>query len=950
MDSEHQSGGEPPVSTDAQRFARLEKHFNAAIALEGSARRAYVESACADAAERRELELLLAAAPDATARFAEVLPRALVETAAAADEALIGERIGPWRIVDQLGHGGMGTVYGAERADGAYTQRAAIKLIRGIGHSAELRARFVAERQILARLDHPGIARLLDGGEWRGVPWLAMERIDGQPIDVWCAGRPVRDCLQVFRQICDAVQYAHRNLVIHRDIKPSNILVDAAGKPHLLDFGIAKLLDEEAAGESVHTQLRMLTPEYASPEQLLGQPVTTACDVYSLGVLLYRMLTGAGMRMEGAELSPVERAVTAAMPMPPSRALLKSSPTPQLRQRASELQGDLDAIALKALRSDAGERYASVAALEEDIGRYLRLEPVQARREGAGYVLGRFVRRHRGSLAVAASVLMAVIGLVAYYTYRLEQSRNQATLAAQQALRAKADTDAVADFLIELFAEADPNQRKPDKSLRQVLEQGTERVTKDLASQPLVAARVQRALGQAWTGLGDYERAATVLADAQARYEVELGPLSEPALQARMDRARALSGWGHMEDAYALMRDAWAQIDMGTPSATALNVSVLLMLTNTWQTVAHDNGALLAVLDRARAMIETLDSSQRLKLTADEAQQRCRLLAEFRHDDDTLRACRRSVDLDRELHGEDDIIVGKDWVRLARATLDTGAVAVGREAEQKARAIYQQYYQPDNRNWSNLDYLKHALCITQGDYACAAAYSARAAKPVPAAASKAERTEYTRRFVSRTFLLGEARDPARADAALAILAVQPDAAFGGDPYMDAFEHDFIPYWVQLMLGRSAAALQHAEAYFEWVRQRLGETDENTARARLAVANAAMAQHPPQIERARVLSERAMHDASQEFLYPGPGRAEWLTLQARLNNDPAPALEALEIWRRCGIATGLTVRTLEAAADLLPPNDARVATFRAEAAAIVARARAAVEATSSGTDQ
>ena len=380
-------------------------------------RGAWLEAACAGApALRAEVDSLLAAHADAAmdTRLDEPIvlrpPR----------HTLLGADVGPWRVTGVLGEGGMGTVYRAERHDGAYDRTVALKMLRA-ADSRRLAGRFRDERRTLARLEHAGIARLYDGGvDPDGRPYLAMELVDGVPITAWARGEPVPGVapgpppsvearLRVFVQACEAVAYAHARLIVHRDLKPSNLLVaageaaDALPQVRLLDFGIAKLLDDDdAEAERTRTLLGPLTPAYAAPEQLRGEPVTTATDVYSLGLLLYEVLTGERpYSAAGLSLTELERRLDA----PPPRPSETAAPT-----AARRLRGDLDTVVLQALAPEPERRYASAAALAEDLRRHLAGLPVSARAPTAGYRLLSFARRHRAGVAAGAVALLALVG------------------------------------------------------------------------------------------------------------------------------------------------------------------------------------------------------------------------------------------------------------------------------------------------------------------------------------------------------------------------------------------------------------------------------------------------------------------------------------------------------------------------------------------------------------
>ncbi|HXJ92814.1 MAG TPA: serine/threonine-protein kinase [Terriglobia bacterium] len=539
------------MSTEAapERWQRLEELFFEASDLEPSARPAFLAQACGSDTElRREVEALLRSSD----RTLADLRRPIDEAAREVVQHKSGQRIGPYQIVKLLGEGGMGLVYLANRADQQFQQQVAIKLMHaGFGQSPEMLRRFRAERQILANLDHPNIARLLDGGITpEGAPYLVMEYVDGVVIDEYCQRNPLpaAELLQLFRTVCGAVEYAHRNLVVHRDIKPGNILVTAEGVPKLLDFGIAKLMDPEAQGpfRTVATQ-RLMTPEYASPEQVRGEPVTTATDVYALGVLLYELATGRSpFRIETKSPLEIARAICEQEPIRPSTASRTSASLAPLEAR--ELRGDLDHIVLKAMRKEPEQRYASVAAFSEDLLRYLRGYPVQAASGARRYQARKFIGRHRAA-AIAASV--AALALIAFGV-EMGLLARRATL---ERLRAERE----AQFLASIFQAATPSQaRGQEVTARELLDQGAKRVDQELAGDPELQATMLLNIGQAYDSLGLYTQA---------------HPLMERAYQIRkrapgrrgLDLAAAAQGLGttlRLEDQYAkaepLFREALA--------------------------------------------------------------------------------------------------------------------------------------------------------------------------------------------------------------------------------------------------------------------------------------------------------------------------------------------------------------------------------------------------------
>lgn len=426
------------------RWERLCELFERAASLTGDKRQQFLESECGDdRALRDELVSLLDAPPDGDSGSFEwspsdaLLPR---EDQASRPDAVVGR----YRLVRLLGRGGMGEVWLAERCDDQFRQQVAVKLVKRGMDTDEIIRRFRRERQLLANLEHPNIARLFDGGATAdGLPYLVMEYVQGVPIDVWCNARKlsINDRLRLFAKVCDAVSAAHRNLIVHRDLKPPNILVTADGTPKLLDFGIARLLSAEGEARTMLTAAgtgRMLTPRYASPQQLRGDPVTTTSDVYSLGVVLYELLTGCsphGSRTSSYE--QIAHAVHESQPIRPSSAIRQRTQAPpcdgsatavpaaagidltpiERRRWSPELRGDLDNIFLMALRKEPQRRYQSVDSLLDDLRRHLDGRPITARPNTLWYVTGKFIRRHRpaflaGGFGAATATLIATAAIV----------------------------------------------------------------------------------------------------------------------------------------------------------------------------------------------------------------------------------------------------------------------------------------------------------------------------------------------------------------------------------------------------------------------------------------------------------------------------------------------------------------------------------------------------------
>jgi len=415
-----------------------------------------------------------------------------------------GARFGAWEVTGELGRGGMGAVYRARRAEGTFEQEAALKVIQRdlVGQAAW---RFRSEQQILARLSHPNIARILDGGVGDdGRPYYVMELVEGVRIDRFCEAGDlsIPDRLRLFVRVCEAVQSAHQSLIVHRDLKPANILVTPEGEPKLLDFGIATLLSEEDDGATPDTRpvVRVLTPDYASPEQLRGWAITTSSDVYQLGLLLYEMLTGRRpYGLSGAAPEGLEAALSNPARLRPSRAM-----TPGRLSR--RLHGDIDAIVLKAIRIEPDRRYGTAGQLAEDVVRHLQGQPVLARPGSRRYRAGKFVRRHTFGVAAATAVFLLTAG----FAVGIDRQARRVAVERDRA-------EEVLDFLLGLFASADPSvARGEETTVREVLDQGARRVRDELSGQPMVQTSLMHAIGSTYWGLGMRDSALALFDEALA--------------------------------------------------------------------------------------------------------------------------------------------------------------------------------------------------------------------------------------------------------------------------------------------------------------------------------------------------------------------------------------------------------------------------------------------------
>jgi eukaryotic-like serine/threonine-protein kinase len=522
--------------TSPERLREIDALFDSVLDLSPSAREMFLDRACHGDPALREAVQRLIEARHASADFLELpglaVAEPVIQATDLAESAAAPASVGPFRIGREIGHGGMGAVFLGTREDGQFDQRVALKLIRQLGAPA-LVARFLDERRILALLEHPHIARLVDGGvTGDGVPWFAMEYVDGEPIDRYCDSRSlsVEERLDLFATVCEAVQYAHKHLVIHRDLKPSNILVGVDGQLKLLDFGVAKLIDhgqQSPDAQAAKAAALPMTPEYAAPEQVRGDHVTAAADVYALGVLLYALLTGQRpYEVRGRSPTEIERVICELEPRRPSdtfadahdtrsaasqveRASRRGSTSGQLRRT---LAGDLDAIVLKALNKEPEARYASASELVQDIRRYLSGHPVLARPQTAAYRARRFVRRHRietvAAFGISLSMVMgSMLALVQARHARAE--RDRAELASRE-------TQAVNAFLLQLFEASDPSEARGDTlTARELVQRAASRVDR-FRGDTVEHARLLEVTGRLYQSLGQYEPARELTEQALA--------------------------------------------------------------------------------------------------------------------------------------------------------------------------------------------------------------------------------------------------------------------------------------------------------------------------------------------------------------------------------------------------------------------------------------------------
>ena len=550
------------------RWQQVKAVLSDALEREAAARTAFLDDACqGDEELRREVESLLAS----EAEIGDFIETPVFRIHGDTQPLAVGQRVGAYRIVRELGRGGMGSVYLAERADEEFEQRVALKVVRRGMDTDEIVRRFRSERQILAHLDHPNIAKLFDGGTTEdGRPYFVMEHVEGQPIDQYCDDRKlsVRERLELFRRVCSAVHFAHQNLIVHRDLKPGNILVTEDGVPKLLDFGIAKLLDPgQEAFALTRAEVRPMTPEYASPEQVRGEAITTASDVYALGVLLYVLLTGhPPYRRARRDPESLAQEICEKDPPRPSSVIRQAGEarrpdgtavelTPESVSRVREgdarllkkrLAGDLDNIVLMAMSKDPKRRYASVDQLSNDIERHLEGWPVVARKDTLGYRARKFVGRHKAGVALAALFLLLIVGFSI-----------AATILWQRAVREERRAKAVSQFLEDIFTVSNPDKSRGETiTAREILDEGAKQINQSLADEPGVRADVSETVGRVYRNLGFAKQARPLLEEALRLRLEEYGSDDLRVASTRINLANVLRELDDNDAAERMIREA----------------------------------------------------------------------------------------------------------------------------------------------------------------------------------------------------------------------------------------------------------------------------------------------------------------------------------------------------------------------------------------------------------
>ena len=690
-------------------FRRADALLDAALDLPPSERAAFLDRECGGETGLRErVESLL--------RHIETAPGFLAPGGTQAEAVLgvlgaigaddveaAGRIIGAYRIEREIGRGGMAVVYLASRADGHFDQKVALKLINAGRHGEETIRRFGRERQILARAVHPNIARLFDGGLTSdGRPWFAMEHVAGEPIDAYCdrKGLPVNRRLALFLRVASAVAYAHRNLVVHRDIKPANILVSEGGEVKLLDFGIAKPL---GSLEDETTLTRMgshpMTPSFASPEQIRGEAVTTAVDIYQLGVLLYLLLCGKlpFAAHHAGDLAGLQRAILEDAPRPPSscasegRAEIAGARRATLAALARELSGDLDNIVLKALRKEPERRYAAATQLIDDVESYLAGRTVSARPDTLGYRTSRFIRRHKVAFALGMTSLWLLVAFAVTMTIqagRIARERDRAN-------RERESAERVSELLVDVFEISDPGEARGNSiTAREILDRGAVKVQDGLADQPVIRAGLQDTLGRVYQNLGLFDSATPLLERAYATRRAELGEHHPDTVTTMKNLAWLLERKGDYAAAEPLHREVLYATrgihgDRDPLVAAAMNNLALLLYHK------GDLGGAESLFREALAMYESTGAGESKE--AADAKSNLGLVLQSHGDLDAAEALyAEGLEMRRRLLGEDHpgVAVSLDnlgRVKFAREDMD-GAERLMREALE----LRQRVLEPDD--------------------------------------------------------------------------------------------------------------------------------------------------------------------------------------------------------------------------------------------------------------
>lgn len=688
---------------DSARWQRMQKLFHEAADLPPSDWQSFLHSACAN--DQELMSEVLAMLEQDTAGTS-LLDRRLAEVAhqtMAAPSSLPVREFGPYRIIGVLGEGGMGVVYLAERTD--LGNQVAIKVLRDAWLSPSRRERFASEQRTLAQLNHPSIAQLYDADTLPdGTPWFAMERVEGIPLTEYCQkhNSPIEERLQLFRSVCEAVQYAHGNAVIHRDLKPSNILVKNDGAIRLLDFGIAKQLESlDVPLDQTMTGLRLMTPAYAAPEQIRGDRVGIHTDVYSLGVILYELLAGQ-LPFDLSNLTPAEAAtiITEHEPGKPSAAIKRAGTKSGATSLSKTAWADLDVLCLTAMHKDPQRRYRSVEALIRDVDHYLKGEPLEARADTLHYRMGKFVGRNRRAVTAAALVSAAVLGLVIFFTLRLTKARNTA-------LAEAARTQRVQQFMMSLFQGGDEAVGPAaDMKVLTMVDRGVQQA-QALSTDPKVQAELYGTLGSIYQKLGKLDQAEPLLRQALEQRKRLFGPNSPEAAESLVALGRLRADQAQYEEAEKLIRQG-------------LEIDRRLLPPNHAAVIDAETSLGAVLIDRGNydQAIKILNQTVQIQSASQEQTPAlANSLSELAdanyyagHYSIADPLYRRVLDMHRQLYGAKHPLVADDLGNLGSVQQDLQYYIQAEQFYRQALDITQSYYGKDNpKTATDLNMLARSL-------------------------------------------------------------------------------------------------------------------------------------------------------------------------------------------------------------------------------------------------
>lgn len=675
---------------DSSTWNRVEALLDQLLELDESDRLSYIDTHVLDPGLKKELKTLLEAERSVPSYLDTGIDSILDGSDSIRDLAAeLSEQsfeVDRYKIEKEIGRGGMSVVYLAQRTDGEFEQKVAVKIIQPFGLDREDRFRRLrAERQILANLHHPNIARVFDGGVTpEGWPYMVMEVVDGMPVNHYCREKSLslNERMDLFMKICDAVIYAHRNLVVHRDLKPGNILISDSGDVKLLDFGIAKLLTEGDESPVTRTGMPLMTPEYAAPEQFKGQPVTTSVDIYSLGVIFFELLADTRpFKLADKSLSEMERIVCEADP-----------PRPSEINQALKIDADLDLICLKALRKEPERRYSSVLEMKDDLERFRQGLPIQARPSSFRYKSGKFIRRNKIPLVAAAVTVVTLTFFLLYHVTQITQERNLARMEAEKANRIK-------DFTTNLFISSNPfspANRDEGITLRQVLENGLQTIEAELADDPEIYAELQYVMGNALSGIGDYETAQNSIEKAIAISNQHLGENHALAAAYLSLLGRVNGIRGNYEEALQHLEKALEinKKEHGEPSA---NVAINLAEIARVHTLSRDFDQAINQYQESLEMHqtlgdeETLDYSQTLSELVD-------IQIQLRMTDEAESNLQQVIENYRQILGENHLNMAFAYSKLSQLYYQKSDFDLAEQNILKSLEIHENLSGADNPN------------------------------------------------------------------------------------------------------------------------------------------------------------------------------------------------------------------------------------------------------------